>query len=128
MTKIRGEPCIACPYRRDVPSGLWHAEEYFKLVKYEGETWEQPTGVFACHATPEFLCHGWAVVSGYDSLGLRLDAMRHNEPIEIPESRIPLFGSHREAAEHGLRQINKLTPAAKRMIDRLVRKHPRLRE
>lgn len=24
-------PCGTCPYRRDVPAGIWHGEEYAKL-------------------------------------------------------------------------------------------------
>lgn len=127
MTKIRGEPCSACPYRRDVPSGLWAAEEYLKLVDYEGETWEQPAMAFRCHATSDFLCHGWAVVGGYDLLGLRVDALVSKDTVEIPEARFPLFSSHHEAAMHGLRQIQRPSRAAKDMIDHLVRKYPRLR-
>lgn len=25
---IRSMPCVACPYRQDVPSGIWSADEY----------------------------------------------------------------------------------------------------
>lgn len=57
---------------------------------------------------------------------LRLDALRNNHAIEIPEPHVPLFASHRDAAAHGLRDINKITPRAAAMIDRLVRKYPRL--
>lgn len=52
---------MACPYRKDVPSGVWDASEYDKLPAYDAPTAEQPFAPFACHATPEKLCHGWAV-------------------------------------------------------------------
>lgn len=123
---VRREPCSACPYRRDVASGVWAAEEYAKLVEYDGETWEQPTLAFACHATPEHYCHGWAVVGGYDLLALRLRAAT-GERIEIPEAAVPLFGSGAEAAEHGRREIEQPSTATRRTIGRLRRKHARLR-
>lgn len=31
--KCRTEPCETCPYRRDVPSGVWSADEYRKLIE-----------------------------------------------------------------------------------------------
>lgn len=33
MTKLtpRKTPCASCPYRKDVPSGVWEASEYEKL-------------------------------------------------------------------------------------------------
>jgi uncharacterized protein DUF6283 len=122
VTDVRRTPCEACPYRRDAPSGVWAHEEYEKLREYEGETWEQPPNAFACHATPARLCHGWAVVSGYDSLALRLARVA-----EIPEPRVPLFGSHTEAADHGQRDIDLPGPEAGDVIGRLLRKHGRLR-
>jgi hypothetical protein len=33
----RRRPCSSCPYRRDVPSGLWSAEEYDKLCLAQHE-------------------------------------------------------------------------------------------
>lgn len=54
MSKIRGpapSPCSSCPYRRDVPSGLWGANEYAKLRDYDNPTWAQPPGIFQCHQT-----------------------------------------------------------------------------
>lgn len=123
---VRREPCSACPYRRDVASGVWAPEEYEKLEAYDGETWEQPTVPFACHATPEHYCHGWAVVGGYDLLALRLRAAR-GENIKIPEAAVPLFSSGTEAAEHGRREIEQPGEMARETIQRLARKHPRLK-
>lgn len=122
-TEIRPTPCEACPYRADVPSGVWEHDEYEKLRTYEGETFEQPFGGFACHATPARFCHGWAVVSGEDSLALRLAGVQ-----EIPEPKVPLFESHTAAADHGQREIDAPSEEAVDVMGRLTRKHDRLRE
>lgn len=39
--KAAPKPCASCPYRRDVPEGVWHPEEYSKLRAYDGSTGEQ---------------------------------------------------------------------------------------
>lgn len=121
MAEIRKVPCEACPYRRDVPSGVWASEEYEKLRRYEGETFDQPAATFGCHATPSKLCHGWAVVSGEESLSLRIAGCP-----EIPPPKVPLFESHTAAADHGQRELQEPSLGARTVIDRLVRKHDRL--
>lgn len=126
MTRVRAEACSACPYRRDAPPGLWHEDEYAKLVDYDNDTWAQPTAAFACHATPDHYCHGWAVVGGYDLLALRLAAC--NEPIVIPEPSTPLFDSGTDAATHGRSGLDRPPPEAIAAGDRLMRKYERLRE
>lgn len=35
MSAARREPCSACPYRVDVPAGVWAREEYDKLDPYD---------------------------------------------------------------------------------------------
>jgi hypothetical protein len=42
-------PCGSCPYRRDVPSGVWDAAEYEKLPRYDGPMADQPARLFLCH-------------------------------------------------------------------------------
>nr|WP_280343300.1 DUF6283 family protein [Nocardia neocaledoniensis] len=32
-------PCVSCPYRRDVPSGVWDFGEYEKLRGYVPPRW-----------------------------------------------------------------------------------------
>jgi hypothetical protein len=34
-------PCASCPYRKDVPSGIWAAHEYTKLLAYDGDILDQ---------------------------------------------------------------------------------------
>ena len=33
--RVRPKPCASCPYRCDVPSGVWHPDEYAKLEVYD---------------------------------------------------------------------------------------------
>jgi Family of unknown function (DUF6283) len=126
MTKIRSESCTACPYRRDVPSGVWAAKEYDKLADYDAPIGEQPVGAFMCHATPEVFCHGWAVVQDRQSnghvLALRLDPPEN----DIPPEGVPLFSSGTEAAEHGKRDIENPSEEAKAIAQRLMGKYERL--
>lgn len=126
--RVRAQPCEACPYRRDVPSGLWSAEEYDKLPPYDAETWEQPFDGFSCHATPEFYCHGWAVVHMSRGHAFELLALRfaHFEG-DIPTPPVPLFESGAEAAEHGKREIKRPKKRAKQTVQRLMARYPRLR-
>jgi hypothetical protein len=136
MSAARREPCSACPYRVDVPAGVWASEEYDKLDPYDLPTPAQPPGVFACHATPEWLCHGWVAVSvrrgevdhAYESLALRIAAAPFGRPIEAPsDSGVELFASHTDAADWGRAGVTDPDLVARLTIDRLARKYPRLR-
>jgi hypothetical protein len=117
----RKTPCPACPYRRDVPSGVWAPEEYDKLRRYDAPTADQPTAAFLCHATIEHLCHGWAVVHSqrghpFDLLALR--RMLHDA--KVPEvAAVPLFSSGNEAADHGQREVCSPSPAAEEAMAKL---------
>lgn len=139
MSAIRSMPCRACPYRRDVPSGLWAEHEYDKLSDYDKPTAEQPMAVFACHATPETYCHGWAVVHmnrggdpgdphghPYDLLALRLSMITGRWDGVMPDESVPLFASGAEAAAHGKAEIDSPSPEAKAAVARLIRRYPRL--
>lgn len=124
--EIRSQPCSACPYRRDVPSGVWAYDTYEILRPYDEPTGDQPFAPFGCHATPEHLCHGWAVVhtsrgNEYDLLSLRLIG---SPP--IPERVVPLFDSANEAADHGQEEIEEPSAEALEAVERLLRKYPRL--
>jgi len=122
----RPEPCEFCPYRRDVPSGVWSKEEYDKLEEYDRPTWAQPMTWFGCHAQPNFACHGWAAVHGPQSDGSELMARRLLW-FEIPERVVPLFRSGREAARHGRARIKHPSRAARDAVARLMQ-YRRIRE
>ena len=118
-------PCGSCPYRRDVPAGVWSSEEYAKLPRYDGETGDQlmqgGTGLFFCHQNDGHLCAGW--VGCHD--------MRHNLAVRLNrvhpavfryESPVPLFESGAEAAAHGLSGIEAPDERARALIAKLERK------
>lgn len=117
-------PCGSCPYRRDVPSGVWSLEEYAKLPSYDGETGDQPFGIFLCHQQDGRACAGWVGCHDMDeSLAFRLAAATGR--IENPDAFLdyatptPLFASGAEAAQHGVEAINDPDVDARRVIDRL---------
>lgn len=120
-------PCKSCPYRQDVPPGVWAAEEYEKLPGYDGEMIDQitagATGLFMCHQRDGNLCAGWVAAHGSDNLlALRLSARKVKDEVWGYKSPIPVFSSGQEACDHGKSGIEKPDTRAKRMIDRLVRK------
>jgi hypothetical protein len=137
MSKCRSEPCSTCPYRQDVPSGVWADTEYEKLRAYDNKTEDQPIGPFMCHATPEHLCHGWAVCHtrradamakggehAYDLVALRM--FPPDSP--LPQGTTPLWESGNEAADHGQAEIEHPSIDARLTVERLKRKYPRIRE
>jgi Family of unknown function (DUF6283) len=129
MTEVRVKPCGACPYRKDVPSGVWAAEEYDKLRPYDNPTAEQPFQGFSCHATPEYYCHGWAVVHTSRGHAYDLIALRFSPPSTWPEPcGIELFDSGNEAADHGQAEAELPGAAALAAIERLTRRYERLHE
>lgn len=139
MTSARSQPCSSCPYRRDVPSGVWASSEYEMLRGYDLPTQQQPVAVFMCHATPDHYCNGWVVCHmnrgpdpndplsrhPFDLFALRL-SMEWDRV--IPEPSVPLFASGNEAADHGQREIARPTQEARAVVERLSRKYPRLKE
>jgi hypothetical protein len=105
-------PCASCPYRRDVPSGVWHREEYAKLRRYDAPTGEQPPGVFLCHTAPGRVCAGWAGChDGVHLLALRFALMLGTMTADDVDatidyvSPVPLFSSGAQAADHGEAEI-----------------------
>jgi hypothetical protein len=120
VTEVRPRPCGACPYRADVPSGVWDRAEYEKLKAYDAPTFGQPMQGFACHSTPQMFCHGWAVV--HTSRGHEFDllALRFS-PCEVPEPVVPLFESGTAAAEHGQREVEAPGTDAQAAIELLER-------
>lgn len=126
------EPCGSCPYRRDVPSGVWDASEYAKLPRYDAPTGEQPTGPFACHQKDGRVCSGWAGCHDMEhSLALRFGALLGTLSPETVTAvlahcpRTPLFDSGAEAAAHGLRDHADPGVAAERVIAKLQRTRSR---
>lgn len=128
MSKVRPTPCSACPYRRDVPSGVWARHEYEKLRAYDRPTADQPMATFQCHTSPEAYCHGWVLVHTlreheFDLLALRVWSLEGL----IPQAVVPLFTSGNEAADHGERDLAAPSEESKVVVSDLMRRHPRLK-
>ncbi|MFJ3439008.1 DUF6283 family protein [Streptomyces cyaneofuscatus] len=126
-------PCESCPYRRDVPAGIWASEEYAKLRRYDAETPHQPVRLFQCHqsdaeSAARRVCAGWAGChEGADLLALRLavlegriDATTYRAVVEYV-SPVPLFSSGCEAADHGETYIDAPTAEARSLINKIAR-------
>lgn len=129
MRQPAPRPCVSCPYRRDVPSGVWAPEEYANLPDYDLPTGEQPYDVFGCHQQDGRLCAGWVAVHDMDeSLGLRLAAAFGQldaddlEAVRNYTTDVPVFASGAEAAAHGLARIEAPPSSARRMIAKLARR------
>jgi hypothetical protein len=127
-------PCGSCPYRCDVPSGVWHEEEYDQLEHYDCETGSQSRGLFLCHQQNGRLCAGWVGCHDMDhSLAVRLAAMTgelSGETLDAVldyETPVALFASGAEAAAHGRENIDAPDDRAERQIADLLQKRARRR-
>lgn len=126
-------PCASCPYRRDVPSGIWDASEYAKLPLYDDPTYAQPTALFLCHQrgrddASARVCGGWAGChDGDELLALRMAVSSGEITVATADairdyaSPVPLFRSGAEAAAHGMREIHRPGPAAVSAMAKLAR-------
>lgn len=126
-------PCASCPYREDVPSGVWSEKEYAKLPAFDGPTYAQPGTLFLCHQTDRDderarVCAGWAGCHDMgESLGLRIALVSGEITPETAEaiadytSPVPLFASGAEAAAHGMREVLDPGPDARRTIRKIDR-------
>jgi hypothetical protein len=133
-------PCASCPYRQDVPSGIWSADEYAKLAAYDEPTYAQPARLFLCHQHDHDdqqarICGGWAgchdgdhllalrvAVSSGEITAATADEIRHYV------SPVPLFASGAEAAAHGMREIHRPGPGACAAINKISRNRADLTE
>jgi len=120
---VKPEPCPTCPYRKDVPSGVWHAEEYERLRRYDQDG--VVLGVFLCHqsivAGVDIVCKGWCVVH-QDSIAVRLAmAQGQFDRSALDEPKVGLHESGNAAADFGQRDIEKPKRMALKVVEKLVR-------
>lgn len=132
MLTCAKSPCKSCPYRRDVPSGVWAKEEYDKLPAYDGEIIDQlrkeAYGRFDCHQRDGHLCAGWVAAHGAgELLALRMQANKIDPSVWSYRSPVPVFSSGKEAAEHGKRDLDNPTARSKRMVKSLLRRVPEVK-
>jgi hypothetical protein len=123
---VRPRPCATCPYRRDVPSGVWEAEEYEKLRGYDGQIIEQAAagarGVFMCHQGDGKLCAGWCGCHDmYNTLAARTHAGSLDDSVWTYESPVPLFASGSEAADHGEAEIEEPGAKARDAMEKITK-------
>jgi hypothetical protein len=123
---VRPKPCATCPYRRDVPSGVWSAQEYEKLRGYDGEVFEQALagahGLFMCHQADGKLCAGWCGCHDMgNTFAARVNAPHLDESVWTYESPVPLFASGNEAADHGEAEIEEPTVAARAAVQKITK-------
>lgn len=118
-------PCGTCPYRKDVPSGIWERSEYEKLPAYDGGTVDQimagATALFMCHQRDGCLCGGWLMTHDRDHLAaLRFHPVDPSVADYAPD--VEVWGSGQEAHDHGVRDLDDPSDEAKRRMTGLVRK------
>lgn len=135
MRAPASRPCGSCPYRRDVPSGIWHPDEYAKLPRFDADTPHQPSGVFLCHQQDGRVCAGWAGCHDMDrSLGVRIAAadgrLTGDELDAVLDyvSPVPLFESGTVAAAHGLAELEAPGVAAQRVMNKVAQRRTRRTE
>lgn len=94
------KPCPQCPWRRDVPTGVFPAEAF----RISAPTaYDMATRVFACHMaavdSPR-TCAGFLLRGALHSLTIRLALMqRRLDPRRVSDGGFPLYRSYREMAE-----------------------------
>lgn len=121
-------PCGSCPYRQDVPAGVWDASEYAKLPAFdEPETHLQPAGLFLCHQQDGRVCAGWAGCHDMvNNFGVRLHASEMSpevlDAILDYETSVLLWESGQAAADHGMSEIETPGDKARKVIEKVERK------
>ena len=138
MKKLNVErsPCTSCPYRKDVPSGVWHFDEYEKLREYDNVEIHADGSVqgalmpFLCHHTfdmpMETVCRGWLTVH-QESVAVRLAVLKGAVTVEEVYAEVPekLYATGNEAADFGQKKIEQPSRKARTVISRLLRNKKR---
>lgn len=124
---VERSPCTSCPYRKDVPSGVWHFDEYEKLREYDTN---EAVGTFLCHHTldmsMETVCRGWLTVH-QESVAVRLAILTGAVTVEEVYAEVPekLYATGNEAADFGQKKIEQPSRKARTVISRLMRNKKR---
>lgn len=124
--KPRKTPCATCPYRSQIASGIWAADEYDKLPQYDGDIPDQTSAaVFSCHQADGTVCSGWLGHRDHptDLLAVRIGLIDGRLDPECADysTTVPLFATGEEAAAHGKAEITDPGDRARSAIDKLSR-------
>jgi hypothetical protein len=92
------DPCVSCPYRKDIPSGIWRADEYAKILVYDNPTFDQPIKTFGCHKNDGTICRGWLHCHGTNALAIRMRWSPEIEEMLKKGTKVAIFSTAREAA------------------------------
>ena len=125
LLKAAKAPCGSCPYRKDVPSGVWDAAEYDKLLVYDEDILTQlmrRAGAFMCHQKDGNLCAGWLACHRDNLATLRIGWEKYDPTTFTYETTVPVFASGAEAREHGLKDIAEPGDKARKTMGKLMRK------
>ncbi|MFI8528615.1 DUF6283 family protein [Promicromonospora sukumoe] len=125
-------PCGSCPYRRNVPSGVWDASEYEKLPRYDAPTTDQPARLFLCHQQDGRICAGWAGCHDMDhNLAARVAVLdgqltpdEHQQLLDYTTD-VPLFDRGQDAADHGRADESNPGQRARQMARKLRHRQKR---
>lgn len=126
MIEVKPEPCQTCPYRKDVPSGVWSEEEYEKLRGYdEPDFLAASLDFFLCHQSTvagcAIACKGWLTVQS-DSIAVRLALARGELTLEdCAPPKVALHESGNAAADFGERDLKRPKRKALQVIRKLER-------
>jgi len=119
---VKPEPCLTCPYRKDVPSGVWHREEYEKLRAYD-DNLNPPLALFLCHQTNvanrEILCKGWVMVHR-DSIASRMGQLKGEiDATAFTPCQVELHESGNAAADFGEMDVKRPKKKARKVVEKL---------
>jgi hypothetical protein len=107
----------------DVPSGVWHEDEYKKLPAYDRELSLQPRALFMCHHNDDCLCGGWLKTHGATNLLSILLTREELDPsITDYNPDVDVFETGAAAAAHGINEIDNVGREARIKIINLMRK------
>ena len=107
-------PCDNCPWRKDAPRGYWDPQHFVDIARH---CRDDGTHSMACHkSTPEdpILCAGYILVVGFDSIGLRIAAVRGEVSMKDYDAEgLELFSGYEEM----LKANGVPVPPRNRMVD-----------
>lgn len=129
MLRPRPSPCASCPFRCDVPSGVWSAQEYEALRDYDGGADEQASSrhglfVFMCHQGDDHLCSGWVGHRDpHELIALRIGVAmgRVVRDVFSYSTSVRLFATGAAACKHGKIRITRPGAKAREMVEKIMK-------
>lgn len=94
----RREPCEQCPWRKDLPTGVFPAEAYRQSAS---TAYDQAFNTFACHMSGSknpATCAGFLLQNADNNVGVRLMAMDGRIKGPITDGGKPLYDSYKDMA------------------------------